>query len=216
MGGNVNELYGELERTGFLFPEDDDSFPKELRGKIHLKLVYENPDVPEDQRVITGYKIASVSGLYSILSNPANIGHFVYKGVIRYNNHPANVNYMDFIYAFNRLSATNLDGTPNEEYLERASRYVKQHSSEKPAYLRNHIQPANETAYAATVEDVATKTEGRVPFYEFYTRGSGIRTIDYRIAAPDVDGLFLARFIERLQTPVAENEFTDFLSHDHE
>ena len=213
--GNINELYRELERTGFLFPPLDDSFPKELRGKIALKPVYENPEAPEDQRVIRGYKL-SWSGLYSILSNPANIGHFVYKGVIRYNNHPANVNYMDFIYAFNRLSATNLDGTPNEEYLERASRYVKRHSSEKPAYLRNHIRPADETAYAVTVEDVATKTEGRVPFYEFYTRGSGIRTIDYRIAAPDVDGLFLARFIERLQTPVAENEFTDFLSQEQE
>ena len=213
--GNINELYRELERTGFLFPPLDESFPKELRGKIGLKPVYENPDAPEDQRVIRGYKLGW-SGLYSILSNPANIGHFVYKGVIRYNNHPANVNYMDFIYAFNRLSETNLDGTPNEAYIERASRYVKRHSSEKPAYLRNHIQPADEKRFAVTVEDVATKTEGRVPFYEFYTRGSGIRSIDYRIAAPDVDGLFLARFVERLQTPVAENEFSDYISQEQE
>jgi len=212
IGGNVNELYRELERTGFLFPPVDDSFPKELRGKIHLKLVYENPDVPEDQRVITGYKIASVSGLSNILSNPANIGHFVYKGVIRYNNHPAIVNYMDFIYAFNRLSATNLDGTPNTEYLERAGRYVKRHASEKPAYLRNHIRPADEQTYTYFTEDVSTKTEGRIPFYEFYLRGSGVRHTVYRIAAPDVDRLFLARFVERLQSPIAENEFTDFLS----
>jgi hypothetical protein len=80
MCGNINELYRELERTGLLFPPLDDSFPKELRGKIHLKPVYENPDAPKEQKVITGYKIASVSGLAGILSNPANIGHFVYKG----------------------------------------------------------------------------------------------------------------------------------------
>jgi hypothetical protein len=212
MCGNINELYRELERTGFLFPPLDESFPKELVGKIHLKPVYANPDAPEEQRVITGYKIASVSGLAGILSNPANIGHFVYKGVIRYNNHPAIVNYMDFIYAFNRLSSSNLDGTPNTEYLERASRYVKRHASEKPAYLRNHIRPADEKTYTVFTEDVATKTEGRVPFYEFYLRGGGVRHTVYRIAAPDVDGLFLARFVERIQSPVAENEFTDFLS----
>ncbi len=68
----------------------------------------------------------------------------VYKGVIRYNTHPAIVDYMAFIYAFNRLSPTYLDGTVNNEYQERASRYVKRHSSDKPAYLRNHIAAADE------------------------------------------------------------------------
>jgi hypothetical protein len=86
----------------------------------------------------------------------------------------------------------------------------------KPAYLRNHIQPADEITYTVYTEDVATKTEGRVPFYEFYFRGGGVRCTVYRIAAPDVDGLFLARFVERLQSPVAENEFTDFLKQEQE
>src|SRR6266568_4373481 len=212
LGGNFNELYRELERTGFVFPPLDESVPKELRGKIAIFEIYENPDAPKDQRVIKGYKIASMHGLRCILSNPANIGHFVYKGVIRYNNHPPIVDYMDFIYAFNRLSATNLDGTPNTDYLERANRYVKRHRSEKPAFLRNHIRPADEATYADYTEEIATKVNGTVPFYTFYLRSSGPRRNVYKISALDVDHLFLARFVERLQTPGAENEFQDFLS----
>jgi hypothetical protein len=212
LGGNVNELYRELERTGFLFPPLDDSVPKELRGRIAITEVYENPDAPKEQRIIKGYKIASLHGLTCILSNPANIGHYVYKGIILYNNHPAIVEYMDFIYAFNRLSSTNLDGTPNTGYLERSSSYVKQHKSVKPAFLRNHIRPADETTYTYFIEEIASKENGDVPFYSFYLRGSGPRLNVYKINALDVDRLFLARFVERLQTPVAEKEFDNFLS----
>src|SRR5258708_18732072 len=82
--------------------------------------------------------------------------------------------------------------------------------------MKNDIKARDDKKYAVNVEDITTKTEGIGPFYEFYTRGSGFRSIDYRIAAPDVDGLFLARFVERLQTPVAENEFADFLSQEQE
>jgi hypothetical protein len=210
-GGNVNELYRQLVREGFLFPPLDDTFPKELRNKIAITPVYEDPEAPEDERVTKGYKIASVWGLTCILKNPANIGHFVYKGVIIYNSHPAIVNYMDFIYAFNRLSPTNLDGSPNTNYLERASRYVKRHRSEKPAYLRNHIEPADATRFSSYTEDVLTKADGRIPFYEFYKRCSGPRETVYRISGLDVDRVFLARFVERLQSPIAEVEFDDFL-----
>ncbi len=212
LGGNVNELYRELERTGFMFPPLDESVPKELRGKIAISEVYENPDAPKEQRIIKGYKIASLHGLTCVLSNPANIGHFVYKGVIRYNNHPAIVEYMDFIYAFNRLSSTNLDGTPNTDYLERANSYVKRHKSEKPAFLRNHIRPSDELTYSYYIEDIPIEANGMVPFYTFYLRRSVPRCNVYKISAIDVDRLFLARFVERLQTPVAENEFHDFLS----
>lgn len=216
IGGNVNELYRELERTAFLFPPLDERFPTELQGKIAITEVYENPDAPKDERISKGYKISSMHGLRCILSNPANIGHFVYKGVICYNNHPPIVEYMDFIYAFNRLSSTNLDGTPNTNYLERASRYVKRHRSEKPAFLRNHIRPADETTYAYYVEEIAIEAEGMVPFYTFFFRGSGPRRNAYKISALDVDRLFLARFVERLQTPVTQNEFQDFLSQDQQ
>jgi hypothetical protein len=212
--GNVNELYRELERIGFLFPPLDERFPKELRNKIAISEVYENPGVPKDQRVIKGYRIASLHGLKCILSNPANIGHFVYKGVIRYNNHSAIVDYMDFIYAFNRLSPTNLDGTANADYQERTNRYVKRQRSEKPAFLRNHIRPADETTYSYYIDEVEIKEYGLVPFYTFFLRASGPRRNVYKISALDVDRLFLARFVERLQTPVAENEFQDFLAHE--
>jgi hypothetical protein len=118
---------------------------------------------------------------------------------------------MDFIYAFNRLSPTNLDGTPNQDYLERANRYMKRHSSEKPAFLRNHIRPLDEETYTTTTEEVFIESKGRIPYYSFYRRGSGTRQDVYTVSALDIDRIFLARFIERLQTPVAAAEFTHFL-----
>lgn len=211
VGGNVRELYRELERTEFLFPPYHESVPTELKTKVAITPVYENPDASEDQLVIRGYKIASIYGLTSVLKNPANIGHFVYKGVIRYDNHPAIVDYMDFVYAFNRLSPTNLDGSPNVDYLERANRYSKRHSSEKPAFLREHIRPANDITYSYTTEEIETTKKGCVPYYSFYFRGSGPLTTVYKVSALDVDRIFLARFIERLQMPTAESEFSDFL-----
>lgn len=213
IGGSVYALFRELERTEFLFPPFEDSVPKELRKKTALTEVYENPNVPEDQRIIKGYKFTSIYGLTYMLKNPANIGHFLFKGVISYDNHLPIVDYMDFIYAFNRLSSTNLDGTPNVDYLERAGTYVKRHISEKPAYLRNHIKAADEKNYCSYTEEVQMKTKGTIPFYSFYIRnGGGIRQDVYTISAPDVDRVFLARFVERLQMPEAEDEFGDFLS----
>jgi hypothetical protein len=213
--GSINELFRELERTGFLFPPLDETFPKELYSRIPITPVYENPDDPEDKRIIKGYKIASLYGLKSILRNPANIGHHVYKGVIRYNNHPAIVPYMDFIYAFNRLFPTNLDGTPNTDYLEHASRYMKRYASEVPAFLQNHIRPFDEKTFTYCVDQVKTKSKGVLPYYTFYYRRFTSRREVYIISAPDVDSMFLARFVERLQTPVAENEFENFLDQDN-
>jgi predicted site-specific integrase-resolvase len=214
LAGNINELFRELEATGFLFPSLDETYPKELRTCIPITAVYENPDAPKDERVIKGYRITSLYGLASILRQPANIGHFVYKGVIRYNNHPAIVDYMDFIYAFNRLSPVNLDGTPNTTYLERAGRYVKRYSSEKPAYLKNHIRPADEKRFTSYTKDVETKGRGVIPFYHFYRRGGGVNRDEYMVSALDVDKFFLARFVQRLQTPVAQTEFESFLDQD--
>ena len=215
VAGNVNELYRQLIQENFMFPPLDETFPKEIRKKINLTPVYEDETVPEDEAIIIGYKIASKWGLKGILKNPANIGHMLYKGVIRYNTHPGIVSYMDFIYAFNCLSATTLDGTPNSDYQERASRYVKRHRSEKPAYLRNHLEPA-ESGYRTSTEDKATKTGDRVPFYVFSKRSSGPSEVAYRICASDTDRIFLGRFVERLQSPVAAVEFTHFLEHEQE
>lgn len=97
VGGNVNELYRQLVRENFMFPPLDDTFPKEIRNKVSITPVYQDPNAPKDEQVIIGYRIASVWGLTCILRNPANVGHMVYKGVIRYNTHPAIVDYMAFI-----------------------------------------------------------------------------------------------------------------------
>ena len=211
LGGNLNELFRELERINFLFPPLDETYPKELRGCIAITPVYEDKNPPAAEQVIVGYKIATTYGLSNILRQPANIGHHVYKSVIRYNNHPAIVPYIDFIYAFNRLSPVNLDGTPNSDYLERAGRYLKRHISDRPAYLKNHLRPWDEKTLTYCVNDVETQGRGCVPFYHFYKKGNGLSRDDYMVCALDVDSFFLGRFIERLQSPIAEAEFSDYL-----
>src|SRR3989442_592709 len=60
--GNINELFRELDRSNFLFPPLDASFPKELYGCVAITTVYENPDAPDDKKIIKGYKIASLYG----------------------------------------------------------------------------------------------------------------------------------------------------------
>ncbi len=147
IAGNANELFQEISRREYLFPAFDASVDEELVSRYRLKRVLRSDGT------IKGYTVASVSGLRSILSNPAYAGYWVYKGVVvKGDNHDAIVDFGTFLYAFNRLSPTNLDGTPNESYLERQGQYVKRHQPDRPALLKNHAVSGNEgyTIYTYT------------------------------------------------------------------
>ena len=211
LAGQVNELFREIARLEFLFPAFDESIDEELITRCRLKRVL------DERGHVKGYTIASTVGLRSILSNPAYAGYWVYKGaVVRSDNHEPIIDTGTFFYAFSRLSATNLDGTPNEFFIERQGQYVKKHNPETPALLKNHIKSGVEgyTIYCHPFPLQGNTTAGHTAVaYSFYPKTSGLRGSAYMILAREVDSLFLTRFIYRLQN---SSNFDDYLTHESE
>ena len=209
LAGQINELFREISRLDYLFPAFDESIDEELITRCRLKRVLDG------NGRITGYTLASTLGLRSILSNPAYAGYWVYKGtVLKSDNHEAIIDIGTFLYAFNRISATNLDGSPNEVFIERQGQYVKKHNAERPALLKNHIRSGTEgfTIYCRTYPLQGSKTAGTAAVaYSFYPKTSGIRGTAFMVPTSEVDTLFLERFIYRLQHTEC---FEDFLTHE--
>jgi predicted site-specific integrase-resolvase len=209
LAGQINELFREISRLDYLFPAFDESIDEELITRCRLKKVLD-----ENGR-IKGYTLASTLGLRSILSNPAYAGYWVYKGIVlKSDNHEAIVDIGTFLYAYNRISATNLDGTPNEFFIERQGQYVKKHNAERPALLKNHIRSGTEgfTLYCRTYPLQGSKTAGTAEVaYSFYPKTSGIRGTAFMVPTSEVDTIFLERFIYRLQHTEC---FEDFLTHE--
>lgn len=205
LAGQLNELMREIERLPYLFPvSDGDLIPRYANRKVY----------GEDGKTLIGYTIASPSGLHGMLTNPAYVGYWIYMNVVvSSENHEPIVDYSLFLYAFNRLSYCHLDGSPNEASLQKKKRYIKKHKADKPALLKNHIEPEDQgyTIYLCEAPLLGEKTKGTAAmFYGYYPRKSGVRpSSKYMIPALDIDSFFLERFIERLQKA---DEFDDFLS----
>jgi hypothetical protein len=176
--------------------------------------------VLNEQGELIGYTINTDRGLRSLLSNPAYAGYWLYKGaVVRSNNHEAIIDYGLFIYAYSRLSATNLDGTPNEEVLERRKQYVKRHYAERPAYLKNHLVSADSrykiytSAYQLLVKGTKGKEKRIETFYGFYIHENAWNRFQskYMIVTRDVDDIFMSRLRQRLEQA---DEFENFLEYE--
>ncbi len=209
LGGRINDLLREIECRHYLFPAFDANIDAALLTRYANQKVWS-----EDGTAIIGYTIASDRGLRGLLSNPAYVGYWIYNDIaVNSDNHKPIVDYGLFLYAFNRLSPCHLDGSPNQLFLEKRKRYVKKHRADKPALLKNHIEPEDQgyTIQSWDVPLTGRTTKGTAAvFYGFYPRKSGVRpSAKYMIPALDIDSFFLERFIKRLQN--AEG-FDDFLS----
>ena len=98
--GNLAKLIHELASIGFKFP----AF-KGVAKIPHIGLRFDGQ----------GYQIKARSTIVSILTNPAYIGWYCYKGaIISKTSHEPIVNMDDFMFAFTRLSPYTLDGEINE------------------------------------------------------------------------------------------------------
>ena len=206
MAGNVAGMCREVARLPYLFPPFEEHIDKEIVNRCPLTKVLD-----EDGKLI-GYAIGSEKGLRDMLANPVYAGMWVHKGVlIRSDNHEAIVELGKFLYAFNRLSPTNLDGTPNEEYLERCKKYVKKHRSDQPALLRNCIF-AKDDRYRVRVKDVprhgSLAGSPARPFYAFVLKTMSGESRKYMLPAEDVDSFFLDILRERL---LESDDFEHFL-----
>ena len=214
-GGQLTTLLREIERFSFLFP----AFESNIDEGIINKFTQYTTVLGENGKVI-GYTIASDNGLRSLLSNPAYMGYWVHKGVgVKSENHQAIVEYGPFIYAFNRLSVNRLDGTPNNELLEKRQQYIKKYFPDRPAYLKNHLTSADPQyriytcAYPLLVKGTKGQQKRVENFYGFYPfKDAWARyTAKYMIVTRDVDNIFMARFKYKLEET---DEFESFLEHE--
>src|SRR5207248_7802324 len=119
-------LLREIEQMGYLFPDFGDEVDEALRNQFkHYK------------KVPGGYTIASDAGLRQVLTNRAYIGYWVYmKEVVNTDNHEAIVDRNDFLYAFNRLSMIQLDGSPNEEALQHKRKFAGKYDFRNAGLLK--------------------------------------------------------------------------------
>ncbi len=216
-GGQLVVLLKEIARRQFLFPAFDDSIDKEIMNKFTQCTKAFN-----EQGEIIGYTIKTEGGLRSMLSNATYAGYWVYRGaVVRSDNHETIVDYGLFMYAFSRLSPTNLDGTPNVALLEKRQQYVKKHFAERPAFLKNHLVSADPqyTIYTSSYPLLVKGTKGKEKrvetFYGFYVQRTAWARFHakYMITTRDVDSIFIARFIQRLQSAKG---YEGFLAHEQQ
>ena len=99
-GGNLPLLGRELAQTNFAFPPFDVGIP------VHVALTASADG---------SYPLRTRAALISILTNKAYIGYYEYAGVLVSSEaHEPIVSMDDFIYAYERLSGTTLDGEVQE------------------------------------------------------------------------------------------------------
>jgi DNA invertase Pin-like site-specific DNA recombinase len=199
--GNARELLREIERMPVLFPDFDSSVPDDVVSKFkHYK------------KVPGGYTIASDAGLRHVLTNRVYIGDWMYQGVIvKTDNHPAIVDLADFLFAYNRLSPTKLDGTPNEQALHNQRKYARKQGKRQDGLLKECIQAKDPTLRIYPKYSTPKQPKW---YYGVFRRGASSTQTTPLATLPcgEIDRIVLLRLIERMQEPQAEEDLGNFLA----
>lgn len=204
--GNVNLLLTKIRKKGCLFPDFDETVDPDV-----LHCAYN-----QRSKVEGGYTIVSREGLRSILTNRTYIGQWEYQGKVMElnieNYPPAIVDLDDFTYAYNRLSKTKLDGTPNESAIALGEKYARKHFADRPAILKEVISAADPGIIIYTRD---RETANGVQSYYFFLpidpkHSQYKNTMTYTIIASGLDAVVLERLREHMQEPEAEITYQDF------
>jgi hypothetical protein len=200
LNGNVRALLREIERLEKpLFPDFDEDVPDEVIN--HLS---------QYKKVPGGYTIASDAGLRRILTNRVYIGYWIYCGeLVSTNNHTAIVDYDDFMFAYNRLSSINLDGTPNEKALKSRQRYAREFTENSPL-LKECIEAAD-----PRLRVYPKHAHGRWN-YALFKRGASTdqNTPLSTLPSDKIDDIVLRKLVARMMEPQAEKDLAGFLAYE--
>lgn len=199
LNGNVRALLREIESMPVLFRDFDEDVPEEVVNNLSTY-----------KKVPGGYTIASDAGLRRVLTNRVYIGYWIYCGeVVSTHNHPTIVDYDDFMFAYNRLSPINLDGTPNEEALRNRRKYARIFT-ERDGLLKECIEAAD-----PQFRVYPKPSHGRW-YYGLYKRGAGSS-----MGAPlstllcmEFDDIVLRKLVARMMEPQAEKDLANFLTYE--
>ncbi len=206
--GSLRALFTEVQKLPFMFEPFGSEINIEVASRLLLKKVF------GENNQLLGYTIGSPRGLANILSHPVYIGYWLHKGqIVSTDHHEPIVDFDLFMYAFDRLSPINLDGTPNRNYQEKTAHYAKRHYTERPAYLKNHVICVDEKlriyekAVPSRAEGKEDKTRTIYAFvrYKDYAR----RAPQYSIPVEEVDGIFFEWLKKRLEETETYSNYLD-------
>ncbi len=223
LGGGLHDLFREINRQKDFFPPFEDRVPDIVltHCRLLMALFDDREEVSIEELRSTGFTVQSPTGLRSILMNPFNGGMLVYKGVLlNSEDHEPATDLGTLLYAFNRLSPTNLDGTPNPYLEEKKKVYTKRFESKMRAALYGKIEVAY-PKYKVYLRDTPTNDKNRrkanpapeevKKYYAFYDYGEPLRHLRYLVPVSEIDGCFFKHFVHTLQVA---NEFEDYLEHE--
>lgn len=196
LNGQLWQLYRELLRLPFVFPDFEDWVA------IDGYLVRTNM-----KKVPGGYTIG-LTALEEILCNVAYIGYWMWKQVLISTASHTPIIPSDeqdlFWYAFNRRSRENPDGTPNEHYVGNppARRYI-QKGDEVPDAMLKYIISGEDPKYIINVKPRYNKQGERTGqhLYIFVTsrKHTGTRDAKHMLMTTEVDSIFWQRLIAHLE-----------------
>ena len=223
LGGSLYDLFREINRQKDFFPPFEEDVPDVVltHCRLLMHLFKDREEVNVEELRGMGFTVQSPEGLKRMLANPFYGGMLVYKGIlIDSENHEPAIDVGTFLYAFNRLSPTNLDGTPNAYVEERKKVYAKRFKSKMVAALHGKIEAAY-PGYKVYLRDTPSTDESRRKanpqseevkrYYAFYDYGEPMKHLKYLLPVIEVDGCFFKHFIKTLQDA---NEFEDYLEHE--
>jgi len=200
-GGNLCLIYRELQEHSIVFPELDESVDIRTVTKIVLR------------HVPGGYQL-SLNGLRTLLTNPAYIGWWLFKGeVIGKTNHEPLVDEDLFWYAFNSLSKYAVDGTINEAAIRRPhAKYTQKGKPESLALLKDILKATDPTLRVYVDNNLHRYRPGRKEeaFYTFRDRKNALEAPHYVLSISEVDTIFVDRLLTHLRTT---SDFASYHKH---
>ena len=215
--GNVNRVFMEVVKLPYLFPAIDKSLVGLEEGEYAYKVNYK--EVYDEKGVFLGWTLASDKSVKQILTNVMYIGYAVYQGVlVDDENHTPTIDLDTFMTAYNFLSPTLLDGSPNPVYLERIGRQVKQYRSDYQGLLINHLVSGIDGYYVTKRElpkvgdhSIVKCAYSFLPKQKIYDNDGCVGMV----ASEDVDSYFFMAAKQKFQEKMATaTEFQGYLTHE--
>jgi hypothetical protein len=152
-------------------------------------------------------------GLERMFTNVTYIGHWTVENVVvRYNNHPAIIDFQDFMKAFNFLSPVTLEGRSNPDY-----KPFRQHARPKPEAERNVEPPLLRGLLVSPIDgemrNVGSNWVGDKSHYVYKVHEtSAIRTYEWTRVAAQVDDVVVKQLHEKLRATFAPEVWDRLLS----
>ncbi|GHO55477.1 recombinase family protein [Ktedonobacter robiniae] len=177
LGGNLAQLWQEVQVKSVVFPDFDESVPEDLVKRCALR------------KVEGGYSI-SYTGLRRLLCREVYAGYLSFDGITHEDHHDAIVESSLFFYAFERLSPHKMDGSANTEVvLRKHARYTKREGG-TTALLKEIITTSEEG------KEVYTTPIRHREYYTIRAPQHDVSSYKAHISVKDADDVFTDVLLE--------------------